>query len=133
MPPQQVINLPPLPAIPGHIWRPLHPIDMPALRQLLAECAIIDGEVPARERPIDNIETDTIAAISNQGKIAAYVWLYRENQEAVPYVVVDGRIHPDYRENGIGSALTAWCNIRARAMLTFDSSDKIVFTHPLKD
>lgn len=109
------MTIPPL--LIGHIWRPLHPLDAPALRQLLDECAFLDGApAPQRERNIDHIETDTLAAINNAGGVAAYGWLTRQHNANEFRVMLEGRVHPDYRGRGVGAYLITWGERQAQRM-----------------
>lgn len=89
------------PVLPGHIWRPLHPVDLPALRNMLDECAIVDGERAApRQRNAEQIETHTLAAVANDGRIAAYVWVLPGE--------IEWYVHPDYRGRGIEAFVQQW-------------------------
>ncbi|MFZ4814097.1 MAG: GNAT family N-acetyltransferase, partial [Phototrophicaceae bacterium] len=107
-----------LPKLIGHLWRPLHPIDANALRHLIEECAFLDGfTAPARERTLEHIETDTLAAVDNTGKIAAFAWLERQSTAHEFRVILDGRVHPDYRGKGLGRFLLTWSEQRAQAII----------------
>jgi mycothiol synthase len=106
------------PAIPMHIWRPLHPTDGQAMRHFLADCAHLDGQTePASPRRVANPEKDTLAAVDNQGRIAAYAWLRLQNAAHESRVFIDGRVHPDHRGKGLGRYLLTWSERRATEML----------------
>ncbi len=94
-----------LPMLPGHLWRPLHPVDATALDTLLDECAFLDDNTGGLfARGSTNPERDTIAALDNSGRIAAYARVGFSGDVAF----LDGRVHPDYRGKGIGTAVLKW-------------------------
>ena len=85
---------------------------------MLVECALLDGDTaPPKNHPIDNIETDTMAAVDNFGRIAAFSWLSLNSNHDVATVTVEGRVHPDYRRKGVGRYLLVWSEARAQEML----------------
>lgn len=75
------------------------------------------GTAPPTQRAVDNIETDTLAAVGNAGRIAAYVWLAPPRGATPPQITLDGRVHPDWRGRGVGSFLLRWGQARACTML----------------
>lgn len=114
------MTLPPVPPrLPGLQWRPLHPVDLSALRQMLDECVLLDGPHQPQERTVANIETDTLAALGTGGRVAAYAWLMAPvRDEQGLRVLLDGRVHPDYRGRGLGRFLLGWAVARAQAVAT---------------
>ncbi len=63
-----------------------------------------------------NLETDARVALTHDGKIVGYIHV---EDQIEPYVVVGvtGRIHLDYRRQGIGSMLAKWAEERAQQAL----------------
>jgi len=113
------------PAIPMHIWRPLHPVDQIALRALLADCVPFDGEPTPRQIGVHDMEQDTIAAVDNAGRVAAYALLSHNEQH---FYELQARVHPDYRGRGVGRYLLAWAAGRAQVIAA-----KMIYTYPARD
>lgn len=105
------------PPIPTVTWRPLHPLDIPALRMLLDDAAHLDGSPLPRERPIADLEADTLAGVGLGGLLVGYVWLYREDTADTAQIMLDGRVAAAYRGQGVGRFLLAWGKHRAMTML----------------
>jgi GNAT superfamily N-acetyltransferase len=105
------------PRIPTVNWRPLHPLDMPAVRALLDDAVHLDGPAYPRERPVANLVTDTLAGVGMGGLLVGYVWLHREDTADAAQVMLDGRVAAGFRGRGIGRYLLAWADQRAAAML----------------
>lgn len=105
------------PRIPTVNWRPLHPLDMPAVRALLDDAAHLDGPAYPRERPVADLETDTLAGVGMGGLLVGYIWLYREDTADAAQVMLDGRVAAGFRGRGIGRYLLVWATQRAAVML----------------
>ncbi len=63
-----------------------------------------------------NAETDQHLVFSPDGRLAGYVEVWTLGETPV-YPSVWGRVHPDFEGLGIGSALLAWAEARARQVL----------------
>lgn len=105
------------PRIPTVTWRPLHPLDIPAVRALLTDAAHLDGPPLPRERPVADLTTDTLAGVAMGGLLVGYVWLYREDTATTAQVMLDGRVAAGFRGRGIGRYLLGWGEARAAALL----------------
>ncbi len=82
-------------------------------------CKRADGDEPVSKLVGDaaaalaSSADDTRCAVLPDGQIAALGWIsVRAGDE--PAIVLGGRVHPDYRRRGFGSALLEWSAARAR-------------------
>ncbi|TDE07961.1 GNAT family N-acetyltransferase [Jiangella asiatica] len=123
-PPQR---LPALPADAGLTWRPLTLDDVPAWFELVTATEDADDAIERQTAAelADQFKgswrdpaRDSIAGIDADGAIRAYAFsVFRPVTEGTqaPYLV--GAVHPDYRRRGVGRALVAWSEARARQQL----------------
>ncbi|MBU0705006.1 MAG: GNAT family N-acetyltransferase [Chloroflexi bacterium] len=101
--------------------RPATLDDVEAVVDLLAACSIelignpergVDEIRTGWQRPGFNLEADTLVMLAPDGQIVGYsgVW------DNAPHVCifVDGSVRPEYRGQGIGTALCQWAEDRAR-------------------
>lgn len=120
-------ELPALPSDVGLTWRALTPADVPgwfALHQVVddhdraiervAEYELADRFKGAWRDPA----RDSIGGFDADGKLRAYAWTeYRPVTEGTHAPVLFGAVHPGHRRRGIGRALVAWSEARARQRL----------------
>lgn len=120
-------HLPELPSDVGLTWRALTPEDVPALFALISVVEATDNS-PERstEHAVGEKFTgswrrpalDLVAGFDAQGAIRAYAWSdLRPVEKGTLAPVLSGGVHPEYRRRGIGSALLAWSEARARQQL----------------
>jgi mycothiol synthase len=63
-------------------------------------------------------ETDTLAAVANDGQIAALAWTYVNPQpEGEVHAFLWGEVHPEHRGRGLGHAVLSWMEARVRQRL----------------
>lgn len=106
-----------LPTIPNHTWRSLAPDDAPALVRLEQACSRLDGashlagEAEWRERLSNAVES--AAAVTGHGEIAVAGVIEVTPGADSERAFLDGRVHPGFRGQGVGSALLSWMEVRA--------------------
>ncbi|MEW2406014.1 GNAT family N-acetyltransferase [Streptomyces griseoviridis] len=100
---------------PGYRARPAAPADADAIHRLVAACertahggspAAPDGVAARLALPGVDPATDTVLVHGPDGTPAAWVWV-RGRRCAID-------VHPDHRGRGLGGALLAWAEARAR-------------------
>jgi mycothiol synthase len=126
--------LPSPPGLEGHAWRPLRREDAPALHHLELECCPVDGSTSLSsvegylrrfDQSAEHVETDTLCAVSSAGRLAATAWVTCDDSlQHECRVFLDGRVHPKYRGQGLGSFLLQWMEARAHQMLSELKEDK---------
>jgi mycothiol synthase len=119
---------PPAPSLPGHAWRPLRPGDAVALHQLELDCLPSDGgtdivtvagQKAKLEEAGDKLSTDTLCAVDATGRLAAVAWITFDDRLAHEYrALLEGRVHPDCRGQGLGSFIIQWMEARAGQFLS---------------
>ena len=120
-------SLPALPADAGLTWRAPTPEDVPALFALVS---VIEATDSSPERSTDHEvgemftgswrrpAQDLVAGFDAHGAIRAYAGSdFRPVPEGTLAPVLSGGVHPEYRRRGIGGALLAWSEARARQQL----------------
>lgn len=118
----------------GFLMRPASPADLEAIVTLLNECAIAQTGQPeftANElqtfwqSPGFEMDSGTRVIKSAAGEIIAYADL--EDTAAIPVTpFLWGRVHPDYEGQGLGTALMAWGEERAREAIARVPDDALV-------
>ena len=125
-----------LPQIRNYLWRAMRLDDTAVLIHFEKACAAIDGgthlltEDDWRGRLADEGFTavNSIIAINPEGNIAAAGYIHYDTQLDAVRAYLDGRVHPQYRGLGIGTALLTWLEERALAYMveTFDKPRHIL-------
>lgn len=124
-----------LPALPGDVgltWRPLTPGDVPTWFTLMS---MVEEHDDAVERTSEqeltdtfkgswrNNETDSVGGFDSDGRLCAFTRTeYRVVTEGTLAPTLIGAVHPEYRQRGIGRALLAWGEARARQQLAHTDS-----------
>jgi GNAT superfamily N-acetyltransferase len=111
-----------LPKLSGYAWRAMRPNDATALGRFELACADQDGASHLRtpsDRQIKLADTahaadNSVLAIRPDGEIAAAGWIDYVDEVFEVRAFLDGRVHPVYRGQGIGSALLTGMEGRAR-------------------
>lgn len=129
---QAPAELPPLPADVGLTWRPLTPDDVGSWLILVNTSEEFEGsgERTSAEQ-LSKIfqgtwrdpELDTIGGFDSDGSARAYALSdYRAVTSGTLAPSLQGTVHPDHRRRGIGTALLAWSESRARQQLAATDS-----------
>jgi len=111
----------------GLSWRALTAADAPALAELCASIEAAD-DAPYRTTLDETLERfegdwkrpalDTLAGFDAEGRMAAYAQVTTNPGDAgAVRVFLDGGVRPDARGRGVGRALVAWMDGRARQLL----------------
>ncbi|MFI2751911.1 GNAT family N-acetyltransferase [Cellulomonas sp. P22] len=115
------------PATLGLTWRPMTVADVPALAQLRAAVEEADA-APFRTSPAEVAEgfdgawkdhrRDTLAGLDGDGVLRASAQVSTNPGDVGTLrVFLDGAVHPAVRGRGVGRALVAWMDGRARQLL----------------
>ena len=100
-----------------------------AARQMIGrnEFTVQDYEVQWKS-PLFNLADDTRVAVAPDGSLAGYyeVW---DNRNPPARIVCWGRIHPEHEGQGLGSALLAWAEQRARQAIRRAPEDIQIVLH----
>lgn len=123
-----------LPTITGYAWRPIQASDAPALADFELACSLVDGAThllgqtgwAQRLADGEHAANHSLLAIDSQSNIAAVGWIdYRQEVHEVQ-AFLDGRIHPNFRRAGLGTALLSWLEDRASSHLASIAGERLV-------
>jgi mycothiol synthase len=112
-----------LPQIPGHAWRAMRLDDAAALHRFEVACSELDGATRVRSQTDwqkmladeTRATADSVVAINEDGEVAAAGWIDYDAAVHQVRAFLDGRVHPDFRGQGVGASLLSWLEERARA------------------
>lgn len=119
-------------AAPWMTWRALDPRDSAALHELDAACKQVDGVEPVSDLPGDALAAcrdnpDNTFCAETRGKLAAVGWVVaRPAVAGTQTILLGGRVHPDYRRKGFGTALLSWSHDRALGVAAPDATVRLV-------
>ncbi len=109
--------------LPEHFTnRPATMDDVEAVVDLLNACSIEQIGKPRTEvnkirsdwlAPTFNLETDTLVVVAPDGKLVGHAALW-DSEPHVRIYAMAGDVHPEYKGQGIGTALCQWAEERGR-------------------
>lgn len=108
----------------GYVSRPARWEDLDEVVLLLKACDLADVgfEQPVRENVEQewrkqgfDLDRHTAVVIAGEGTLVAYAEVFGQNAERA--IESFARVHPAHRARGLGSALLAWIEQRARALV----------------
>ncbi len=110
-----------LPTFVGYNWRAMNLDDAKALVHFDQVCSQVDGSTKAgsmetwNERLADqaHAELNCVLAINSERNVIAAGWIHYSPGHDQVRAFLDGRVHPEYRNQGIGKALLNWLEARA--------------------
>lgn len=103
------------------VTRPATMDDAEAVTDVLNACSIELIGLPTWEthefvndwqNPTVNLQTDSLVVVTTEGRLVAYADVWDQAPHVRIYSM--GRVHPDFRGNGIGTRLCRWIEERAR-------------------
>jgi GNAT superfamily N-acetyltransferase len=107
--------------------------DAASLNQLLVDCSSIDGgtHLPDKDglrrelASLTDLTADSLAAENEAGKLVAFAWVaINVRLENGVRAFLNGRVHPDYRRQEIGTYLLSWQDARARQIFSLLEDDR---------
>lgn len=116
--------------IEGLRTRPARMEDVEAVTALLNACSVVDTGAPDTvaetmrfewDSPKVNLETDSLLVSNSDGQPVAFASTFEGTQAVRTFSF--GRVHPDFRGRGIGAALLAWIEQRARQSIAKAPAD----------
>jgi mycothiol synthase len=127
-------SFPPSPPlnVPGYTWRALRSDDCEEIVSLQHACAGAHGDLLDRmpdfadtfAAPHDPQTYDAICAVTAVGHIAAIGWLRINTLPEGYRAYLVGAVRPDDRNRGLGRAVLAWSEFRARQLLMLLPQDR---------
>lgn len=124
-----------LPEINGLLWRGIYPQDEKALKELDAACKAFDGDEPVSDLTGDALRAaaihgDNALCVTTREDIVAAAWvLANQPDKGKQKIMIGGRVHPDFRRQGIGEALIAWAESRALNLARPDTTLILTITN----
>ncbi|HEY53345.1 MAG TPA: GNAT family N-acetyltransferase, partial [Caldilineae bacterium] len=127
-------HLPQPPNTSEYTFRPARREDAPAIFQMMLDIDVHDnrtwaGTLADTEKEFDdpnvNVETDTLAAFTADGQVAALAWLYAPPEPGEEHLVfLWNNFHPDHRANDLADAIMDWAEARGRQILAERPRDR---------
>ena len=114
------------------IWRPISAEDSDRLAELDAACRATDGDdpisdaLPAALAGVKDIAWNTLGAETSAGKLVAAGWVDPSGKLGI---TTAGKVHPDFRRQGLGNRLLEWAECRAIELLQSGNSSQLVITN----
>jgi mycothiol synthase len=125
---------------PGYTSRPASWDDLDPVAALVQACDLADAGVadPVREHidedwrtARDGLEPHVLVVHAGDGSLVGLAQVFGLNPERSVDAWV--RVHPAHRERGLGTALAAWAEERAAALVPAGASSKLYNSIPLED
>lgn len=107
-------------------WRPAQREDLPQMQQLFIAAQETDEAeiVPSleqMERLFALLEAEpnshTLLAISPEQTVAALAFLFPSPNDEEQFIQIDGHVHPNYRQQGLGTHIMEWGESTAKQFL----------------
>lgn len=117
----------------GLHWRPLRLEDAASLNQLLVDCSPLDGSTHLPDEDglrreladLNDLTADSLAAENEAGKLVAFAWVATNVRlENEVRAFLNGRVHPAYRRQGVGTTLLSWQDVRAQQIFALLEDDR---------
>jgi len=116
---------------PGLTWRIITRADLAALVELALECQRVDGGLALlnepgtlRERYFPDEPFIGWAAFAPNGRLAACASVRILHQSDAPRARITGQVRPEWRSQGLGTALMRWSLAQAQALLRAAAVEK---------
>ncbi len=113
-----------LPEIPDYTWRPFADADGAQMLTFEKACSLLDGHT--KLRPLvewqtiiqaEDVVVQSQVALNAAGDVAAAGWFDVADRVDSVHGFLVGRVHPDFRGQGIGTALLLWLEEQAKREL----------------
>ena len=124
-------------SIPSHLnsyeWRPLTEADSPKIQEMVNATLVVDkAEAGISQEGVarifsllgDDIAHDTLTAVCPDGTIAALALVLTPPQEDENLAMINGIVHPNHRNKGIGAYILSWMEARARQKFSHFNDNK---------
>jgi mycothiol synthase len=121
--------------------RAVTPADVHAVADLIYAVCEADGDTTVADTPEDllhqwsekgfNLETNACLVETEDGRAIGFEDFFNVKDHA--YLEMDGYVHPNFKGQGIGTALMQWAEERAREEMKLASPDLRVFLHGTTD
>ena len=114
-------------------WRPAQREDLPQMQQLFIAAQAIDKtevipSIKQMERLFALLEAEpnshTILAVTPDGTVAALAFLFPSPDDEEQLIQIDGHVHPNFRQQGLGTQIMEWGEASAKQFLHTKDEDK---------
>ena len=106
--------------ISGYPIRGIQKSDISSLTDFVSACSALDGNTNLKSLQAwkslvnsFNIGSNSLIACNQAGEVAFYGWFEVDHRVEENLIFLDGRVHPDFRRQGYGSALLDWLESNA--------------------